>query len=282
MKKILIIIFIAVVLGMGAYSYYRGGMFSTEILKLEISGPETAKIGDEIEYTVNYKNDGNFTLQKAKLVFELPENSLTEDGKRMFTQSLKDIAPGTSEFVKFKGRLLGKEGDLKIAKATLTYVPENITAPYETNVDFTTKIDASSIVLKYDLLATAEQDRSLQYFISYSSGVNYPLENLSIKIDPTPGFDFVSSEPKSLDNLEWKIDTLNKNQGGKIDISGKVSAKVGENLTFLASLGKWISGDFVVIKQVSANVQIVPPTSPPEILPLSSSTTPDQIPQSLD
>jgi uncharacterized repeat protein (TIGR01451 family) len=256
-KKPFLILFVVVLLGLAGFAYYRGGMFSSEILKLEISGPDTAKIGDEIEYTVQYKNNGNFVLQKAKLIFELPENSLTEDGKVMFTQNLKDIYPGTSDFIKFKGRLLGNEGDLKIAKVSLSYVPENITAPYESNVTFTTKIDVGSINLKYDLPPTIEQDKILQYSINYFSNVNYPLENLSIKIDPTPGFDFISAEPTSLDNSEWKLSTLSKDQGGKISISGRVSGKTNDNLTFSASLGKWIGGNFVVIKKVSANVQVV-------------------------
>lgn len=281
-KKPLLILFIIVLLALAGFAYYRGGMFSSEILKLEILGPDTAKVGEEIEYTVQYKNEGNFILQKVKLIFELPENSLTEDGKTKFTQTLQDIHPGASEAIKFKGRLLGNEGDLKIAKATLSYVPENITAPYESNVTLATKIDASSITLKFDLPTSAEQNRDMQYSINYFSNVDYPLENLSIKIDPTSGFDFVSTEPKSLDNSEWKLPTLSKNQGGKIYISGKISANINDVLIFSASIGKWMGGDFIIMKQVGATVKVVPSQAPPEIAPLSPSITPDQTPGPLD
>jgi len=114
----------------------------------------------------------------------------------------------------FKARLLGKDGDLKTAKAALSYVPKNITAPYESDTTFITKIDASPITLNFDLPTEVEQGKSLQYAINYFSNVDYPLENLSVKIDPTPGFDFVSADPTSLDNTEWKLQTLNKAQGG--------------------------------------------------------------------
>jgi uncharacterized repeat protein (TIGR01451 family) len=260
MKKItIIILFVIIILGLVAFLYYRNGIFSKEILKFEILGPDTAKIGDEIEYTVQYKNNGNFVLQKAKLTFELPDNSLTEDGKTLFTQNLNDIYPGNQESVKFKARLLGKNGDLKTAKASLSYVPENITATYESDTTFITKVDASFIGMSFNLPATAQQSGNLNYTINYSSDVDYPLENLSVKIDPTQGFNIISAIPKSLDNSEWKLQTLNKSQGGVIAISGKVSATNGQSLNFSASLGKWDNGNFIVIKQATANVQVMQP-----------------------
>ncbi|MCX6722818.1 MAG: hypothetical protein NT094_01975 [Candidatus Staskawiczbacteria bacterium] len=258
-KKIFFIIFIVIIVIFIAFLFYRDGIFSKEILKLEILGPDTAKIGDEIEYTVQYKNNGNFVLEKPKLTFVLPDNSLTEDGKTIVVQSLNDIYPGNQDSVKFKVRLLGKDGDLKTAKASLSYVPKNITATYESNTTFITKIDSSSINLDFDLPTKVERGKSLQYSINYFSNVDYPLENLSIKVDPTSGFDFVSSDPKSLDNSEWKLQTLNKAQGGRISIIGKVSATNNQNLTFSASLGMWQNGNFVVIKQTSVDVQVIQP-----------------------
>ena len=90
-KKILLILSIVIIAILGLFLFYRERMFSKEILRLEIFGPDTAKIGEEIEYTVQYKNNGNFVLEKSKLTFILPDNSLTEDGKTMFIQNLNDI-----------------------------------------------------------------------------------------------------------------------------------------------------------------------------------------------
>jgi len=258
-KKINIILLIIIILGFAAFLFYRQGMFSKEILKLEILGPESAKVGDEIEYTVQYKNNGNFVLQKAKLSFELPENSLTEDGKRIFIQNLDDIYPGQQDSVKFKGRLLGKDSDLKTAKASLSYIPKNITATYESRTSFITKVDASSINLDFDLPTKVEQGKNLQYSVNYFSNVDYPLEKLSIKIEPTQGFEIVSSTPSSLDNQEWKLQTLNKAQGGRVSINGKILAGANQNLVLNVALGMWQNGNFVVIKQASANLQIINP-----------------------
>lgn len=119
-KKILIILSIIVVAILTGFMVYRAGMFSKEILKLDILGPDTAKIGDEVQYAVVYKNNGNFVLQSPKLIFQLPEDSLTEDGKTIFTQNVKDIYPGGQDSISFRVRLLGKDGDLKTLKASLS------------------------------------------------------------------------------------------------------------------------------------------------------------------
>src|SRR3989338_8478770 len=110
-------------------------------------------------------------------------------------QNLKDIYPGDEEFVKFKTRLLGKEGDLKSAKASLSYIPKNLTAPFESGTTFTTKIETVPITLDFDLPSKIEKGKDLQYSINYFSNIDYPLENLSLKIDPADGFNFISSEP---------------------------------------------------------------------------------------
>lgn len=235
----------------------RGGMFSKEILRFEILGPESAKLGEEVEYTITYKNNGNFVLEQAKLTFELPENSLTEDGRIKFTKILKDIYPGNQDSVIFKARLLGKDGELKNVKATLSYIPKNITATYESESSFITKIDASPITLDFDLPTKSEQGKNLQFSVNYFSNIDYPLENLSLKIDPVAGFEVISSSPASLDSQEWKLPTLNKAQGGRVNITGKTMAGANQELEFSAKLGIWKNGKFIEIKEAKAKVQSI-------------------------
>jgi len=259
-KKIIFpLLIVIIIIGAFGFWYYRDRVFSKEILKLEILGVENAKMGEEIEYTVKYKNNGNFALEQPKLIFELPDNSLTEDKKTRITQDIDDIYPGDEKFVKFKARLLGKEGELKVAHAWLSYAPKNITARYESDTTFTTKIDSVPMTLDYDLQSKAEKGKEVEYSVNYFSNVDYPLENLSIKIDPMNGFDFESSDPVSLDNAEWKLATLNKTQGGRITVKGRITADVGRRLGFSAKIGMWQNGQFVVLKEASKEVAVIEP-----------------------
>lgn len=254
-----LILFIVFIIGIVIFFFYRENLFSKGILRLEILGPDTVKVGEEIEYTVKYKNNGNFVLENPKLVFYLPDNSLTEDGKMMLIQELDDIYPGAQDSAKFKARLLGNDEELKTAKALLSYNPKNITATYESSTTFITKLDSTPITLDFDLPTKVEQGKNLQYAINYFSNVDYPLENLGIRIEPVQGFDFTSADPPSLDGLEWKLQTISKAQGGRINITGNILAESGQNLIFSASLGMWQQGRFIVVKKVEAEVQIIQP-----------------------
>ncbi|MCP6719258.1 MAG: hypothetical protein KJI71_03445, partial [Patescibacteria group bacterium] len=59
--------------------YWQGNVYSKETLRLEILGPSEVTLGQEIEYIVKYKNNGNFRLEEPELIFEPPEYSLKEE-----------------------------------------------------------------------------------------------------------------------------------------------------------------------------------------------------------
>lgn len=248
-----------IILGFIGFWYYREKVFSKEILKLEILSSDAVKMGEEIEYTIKYKNNGNFALEKPKLVFEMPQNSLTEDSKIRITKNLDDIYPGAENFVKFKARLLGKEGDLKVAKASISYTPRNLSARYESGTTFTSRIESVPMTLTFDLPLRVEKNKVMNYSVNYFSNIDYPLENLSVKADVPSGFNFVSSDPISLDHAEWQLDVLQKGQGGRINIKGSANNDAPDNLQFTAKLGMWQDGNFIVIKETVQEVQVIQP-----------------------
>src|SRR3989344_6929204 len=104
-KIILSIVVLAGLLGILGFWYYQRNIYSKDILKLEILGPDEADAADEIEYAVKYKNNGNIRLEELRLVFEYPEYSIIEDGRAMRQELiLEDIYPGQSDTIYFKGR----------------------------------------------------------------------------------------------------------------------------------------------------------------------------------
>lgn len=257
------IIFLAltvlVILGFLGFFHYRNTVFSNQALQLEISGPKDAVMADEISYTVRYKNNGNFVLESPKLVFELPKNSLTEDSKNRILTNLKDLNPGDSDSITFKVRLLGKQDDIKTVRVLLSYMPHNLSARYESQATFATTINAIPIDLSFDLPQALEKNREFTFNINYLSHIDYPLENLSIKLGTLNGFSVLSSEPESLDNKEWRLAVLGQNQGGKISIKGSALADVGSHFDFSVQLGMWAGGTFVMLKEIKQGVQIIQP-----------------------
>lgn len=252
---------IIVVLAAAIFYMYRQAEFSKEVLSLQVSGALEAAIGQEIRYTVKYSNSGNFTLEKLKLVFELPQHSLTEDGKLLIQQNLADLPPGHKNEVVFTARLLGREGDIKTARARLSYIPHNLSARYESETALSTRISSVPLALAYQMPSYAVAGSEFEYYVDYSSAIDYPLENMSLKIEPVVGFTVVWANPSSLDKIEWKLPTLNAHEGGRINVRGLVDATPPESLKFSMKLGMWQNGAFVVVKEATHQIDIDAPDS---------------------
>ncbi len=260
-KIIYFFILLAAIIGVGFWAV-KGNLFSKEILHMELEGPKTAVVGEEVTYTVTYKNNGNFSLENLKLSFHMPSYSLTEDGRTLVTQELEDLDPGESGVVTIKTRLLGKEDDVKKASAMLTYNPENLTARYELDDTFETTLDTVPMAFEFQTPPSAEKGAPLTYTLAYNSQVNYPLENITIKIHPTEGFTITESAPHSLNNAEWRIASLQKGQGGSITVTGDVARDLPNKMTFTASMGIWQNGVFIIIKNVQKEIALTDPAPP--------------------
>lgn len=262
-NKIIIASFIlAIVLGAIGFWYYQRNVYSKEVLKLEILGPEKIDLAEEIEYTVKYKNNGNIKLEEPRLIFEYPSYSIPQEAKALRQELiLDDIYPGQEETLHFKGRLIGSEGEIKQAKAWLSYRPKNLKARFESETSHATQIGNVSLTLDFDLPSKIEAGKEMNFKLNYFSNANYPLSNLGIKIEYPTGFEFQSAYPRPLDETaEWEIGLLNKAEGGRIEIKGNIAGQVDEEKTFKAQLGIWQEGTFVLLKESIRAVKIVTPS----------------------
>jgi len=264
MKKfIFIIIILCIALGAAGFWYWQRNPYSKEILKLEILGSGEAAIFQEVEYTVKYKNNGNVRLEEPRLIFEFPEYTLLEEGfsrrQEIGPEELGDIYPGEEKTVQFKGRLFGKEGDIKTAKAWLSYRPKNLQARYESTTTFTTEVKSVPLTFDFDLSSKIEAGRDFKFSLNYYSSLDYPLSNLGIKIEYPSGFEFLGSDPQGLAKTEWEISLLNQAEGGRIEITGRLSGEVKEQKIFKAALGIWKDDEFIVLKEITRGTEITKP-----------------------
>ncbi|MDD5638366.1 MAG: hypothetical protein PHO28_00460 [Candidatus Pacebacteria bacterium] len=265
MKKISIFLcLLIIILLITGWWYWQKNYYSKEILKLEILGPDEAETSQEIEYTVRYKNNGNIRLDDPLLIFEFPEYSIPSEGfsKRheIGTDKLGDsIYPGEEKSFVFKGRLFGKEGDVKKARVVLSYKPKDLKTRYESETSFTTVIKKTPITFDFDFPSKIESGKNFKFYLNYFSNSDYPLSNLGIKINYPDGFEFISSNPKSIDKIHWDIPILNKTEGGRIEINAKISGEVKEQKIFRAYLGVWVEDQFIILKEISKGIEISKP-----------------------
>jgi len=264
-KLIIFLIFLSLPLGLIGYRSWRANIYSKEVLKLEILGPTETVLGQEAEYIVKYKNIGNFRLEEPELIFIPPENSFKNE-EMLKRQTLgKDllgevIYPGQEKSFSFKMYLFGQEEETKIAKAYLSYQPKNLKARYKSSTSFTTRIKSVPLTFEFDLPSKIEADKDFRFRVNYFSNIDSPLTDLRIQIEYPFGFEFKEAAPKSLEKIEWEIPLLNKFQGGRIEILGRLSGEVGEVKIFQAKLGIWKEGEFILLKKTERGTEIIKPS----------------------
>lgn len=262
-KIIIIVIILALVLGAAGYWYWQRNPYSKEILKLEILGPDNASASNEIIYTVKYKNNGDIRLEEPRLIFEFPEYTILEQGLsrriEIGPEELGDIYPGEEKTFQFKGRLLGKEKEVKTAKAWLSYRPKNLQASYESTTSFSTIIESVPLTFDFDLSSRVEAGRDFKFSLNYFSSLDYPLTDLGIRLEYPAGFEFISSDPAGLDKTEWEIPLLNRAEGGRIEIQGRLSGELREQKIFKALIGIWQDDEFIVLKETTRGAEIAKP-----------------------
>jgi hypothetical protein len=257
-----IIIILFIVFATITFSSWRKNIYSKEVLKLEILGPTEVTLAQEVEYIVKYKNNGNFRLENPELIFIPPENSIRDE--KIFERQIlskeqlgEAIYPGEEKSIPIKMRLLGGEGEGKIIKASLSYQPKNLKARYESSTSFTTIIKSVPLTFEFDLPSRVESSKDFLFRINYFSNLDYLLTDLRIQIDYPFGFEFIESRPRSLEKVEWQIPILNKSEGGRIEITGRILGEIGEAKIFKAKLGILKDGNFILLKEITRGVEIV-------------------------
>lgn len=244
---------------MGAigYWYYQKNFYSKDVLKVEILGKNEVELAEEVEYRVKYKNNGDFRLEDAKLIFDYPENSIV-DGEKSSRKEMKldDIYPGEEKTVSFKARIFGTEGEVKETKAEISYHPKNIKSTYTSPRTFSTLIKTVPIQFDFNLPSRTESGKEIKFRLDYYSNVDYPLSDLGIKVYYPEGFEFKSSNPKALEKTEWNFSLLNRAQPGRIEISGILKGEMEESKIFKAEIGMWQEGKFILLKETNRGIEI--------------------------
>jgi len=269
-KFYLFLIFLGILIFFVGLWFYQKNNYSIESLKLEILGPDKVEVGEEVQYIIKYKNNGNVRLENPKLFFQYPKYTIVEkenSSEEIFSQgtikeiNLKDIYPGQERSFIFKMRFFGKKGDLRTLRAWLTYQPKNLKARYESKTSFVVQIASCPLNFEFDFPSKVESGREIDVVVNYFSNIEYPLSNLGVKVEYPTGFEYQSSNPSSLDGKEWEIKgVVNKAEGGRIVIKGVVKGEVGEEKVFKAKLGWWYKDEFLVLKEIEKTIKIVAPS----------------------
>jgi hypothetical protein len=259
LKKIILIcllIALAVLLILAWWLNQRNVSSRSDIF-LELIAPETVVVGRPIEYTLRVKNQGNFTLSNAELLFEFPRYARPIDpAENIVRQKLEqDIYPGQEQQFTFQAKVFGQEDEILTAKAQIDYQVPGLRVYYNAETSATTVISSVPLTLDLSLPQAVSPDKEFQFSLNYFSSLDETIENMGIRLSATRGFELIESTPATNEPGEWEIPFLISQDGGRIRLTGRASDSVPE-IVLTAQLGVWTEQGFAPLKRISRKIEI--------------------------
>ncbi len=259
MKKLplILITILFVLIGIAAYTFNQG-TFSKEAVRLEIIAANEVDCGQESEYIIKFKNNGNANLENIRLNIEFPESSIVSDYDGVMIIKDSDeigiVYPGQEKIYRIKARMFGSESDTININTDLTYSPKGLSARYSSKTQLPVRIKEVPINLEFDSPSRVETGKDIELSLNYFSNIEYPLSDLMIEIMYPEGFKFRSSSPRALDKNNWRIESLNDKNGGKININGTLYGQAGDTKVFEAKLGFYMNGRFIELVKTEFSI----------------------------
>lgn len=240
---ILVSVLLVVLVGASIYFFFFKNTFSKEDIVLQISGPQDIVAGKEMSWVVNIKNKSEITIENIELVFEYPEGVFNDDGsiKKKEKKIIKKIQGGEEKTETFSGLIFGAKEEIKTAKVVVTYNPEGVSAFFQNDTSFSTRISDTSLVFLMDAPSKIEPGENISVSISWQSGFSFPLKNIQIRFSPPEGFERTSEkleeEREESGKFIFDIGSVNENEGGKRQIEGRLNGEVGDEKLFKVEFG---------------------------------------------
>lgn len=239
--------------------------FSENDVKLEIEGPNQVTVGDEVVYKLKYANKSKLDLHNVRIKFSYPEDSVVlKDGtlSKELTEviDLDELSGGQTSEKEFRVFLVGDRGNIKTAKAEISYRAGDLRTNFEKSVSLATTITSLPISLTLVAPPTSTPGQSVNYLLDYRNESGNDVSGLRFEFDYPEGFSFQRSVPDPSErNSVWSIPSLQKGKGGRISIQGLLNGKEGQTKVVALVLKRKIGDEYVDYEKAKSSSLISNP-----------------------
>lgn len=253
--------FIAVLSWAGFFFFSQGQSFSGEKISLEITAPQTAAGGEQIEYIIKYENNENVPLGQAGVEVRLPENffvvetePLALSGKNFW--EIGSLAPGRSGEIKIRGKFYGDLNTFLTLQAILIYKPADFNSEFQKVATAVTKIDHSVAEIEISgpdrILAQSEAT----FKIKYKNAGESSLQNIKVVVLAPVDFSFKQTENEK-ELTSWNFPELEAGGEGEIEFIGSFGEAVEGEREFQAQIGFLIGDNFFLQKETIFKTNVI-------------------------
>lgn len=251
--------------------WFGSPSFSESGVKLEIEGPAQALVGDEVVYKLKYSNTTKLDLNNITLKFTYPDDSVVLKNGEVVkelseTFSLDKLSPGQSEEKEFRAFLVGDRGNIKTAKAKISYHAGELRTAFEKNISSSTTIIGLPIPLTLSAPPNSVPGQMVNYVLDYRNESSNDIYDLMFNLDYPDGFSVQKLNPSvNSGNNVWIIPVLKRGSGGRISISGILNGKEGETKIISLTLKRKIGDQYINYERAETSSTIANPLLGTEI-----------------
>lgn len=272
-KAKLIIIGLTTLLVVGLVFFFMGhGSFSEGRVELKIEGPQEISAGASVSYRVTYANNNKISLSDVKLNFFYPLDAIvTRDNNVLnITNENFDIGgleSGESGEKTLTAFVVGDRGNIKTARATLTFKPSNLSSIFKKEASLATTITTLAVPITLVAPPTVINGQNISYLIDYRNQSGEDLQDLRFQVRYPNGFKPSQYSPQPMNRSQdqdiWTVPALKQGEGARITIQGALSGNERETKTISVVLQKKITtatGDnYVDFEKTEASSVIATP-----------------------
>jgi hypothetical protein len=242
--------------------------FSDKRVTLEITGEDAVSAGEEIQYTLTYRNNNLVSLRNVKLTVNTP-NALVDPSLDILGQKvdqvrefeLPELAPRSEGQIIIKGRLIGEKGSVQYLNATLSYIPAIVTSSFETETEFATTISDSPLVIDIQSPLESVSGDLVEYNIAVNNRSNTDLEDIELRLEYPDTFAFVSSNLQATGNgnTVFKIPRLRAKGVYEVKVTGNLGGELQSIKILKAQVGEFRQGNFTLYANAQNSTKLSDP-----------------------
>ena len=258
LKTLIILGVVLILIAVGLF-IFGGSSFDYSGIDFKIDGPAEASTGQEVIYTIKYKNNTNTELEKIRLGLFYPPESLILKGAEISDVlservELNNIKPGEEGSRELHIFLIGDKGSIKTTKAVLSFKPSSVRSEFQKETTLATTITSVPVSLTLVAPPNASSGQRIAYILDYRNESGEDLSDIRFEFEFPENFSPQSFLPApSSGNSIWNIAKIKKGQGERIKIEGIISGNEKESKTISVVLKKKVNEKFITYEKAISN-----------------------------
>ncbi|OGL66961.1 hypothetical protein A2856_00485 [Candidatus Uhrbacteria bacterium RIFCSPHIGHO2_01_FULL_63_20] len=183
----------------GFFLITRGWGGSGQVLAASVEGPESVRAGEEVFFTVRYKDDGRVPIAQLEFELNLPDSfhvtSAVPAPDEGMTWRVGSLTPGSDGAVSVGGYFRSEVPSAQTLQAAFTYRPANFSSDFRDFKSLAVHVDDTTLKLAVNGPAKALAGDQVQYVLEALNAGTLPLERVRLIADLPKDFRFASSDP---------------------------------------------------------------------------------------